>query len=445
MSLLQLIREVDRADVLEAASHEAYATGEATAALELALRALDEHRRAGDELAVGRTHRWLSRIHWFQGHRVQAEVQAQLAVKALEHLPPSVELAWAYSNLSQLAMLAWRREETLLWGERSIALARDLGADDVLVHALVNVGRERMRDTTDDAPLWEAVAKAEAVGEHHEATRGMIAIAFTLMDNALPERAALVTERALRYAERHEEETLRQYLVVMLGRIAALEGRWVEAERVLRNAVDEGSAVPLIVALGSLALVQVRRGDEQAAATLERAWPLAEAAGEPQRIVPLAEVEAERAWLQGRLDPAVRRLQEAYAMASRGGGHLGRLARWLQEAGALTAVPPGVIEPYRAELEGRCATRQRTGGHGACRTRRHVRSNEPAGQVGRGRSSSRNDSALGRCCAACRSRPRSDRRRPCRRVSGGAGPAPLRPGPGRADELDGSSASPSHT
>ncbi len=356
MPLMRLIAMEHHAAVLEAASHEAYAAGDATAALDLALRALDEDRRTGDHLATGRVHRWLSRIHWFQGRRLQSEVQAQLAVKVLEPLTPSVELAWAYSNLSQLAMLAWRRDETLLWGERSIALARELGADDVLVHALVNVGTERFRDdTTDEAPLWEAVAKAQALGQHHEATRGMINVAYTVMQNDFPARAGEVAVQALRYAEQHEVETLRQYLVVTLGRIAALEGRWDEAEAVLCDAVESGSSVPLILALSSLALVQVRRGDDEAAATLERAWPLAEAAGEPQRIVPLAEVEAERAWLGGRLDPSVRHLRDAYAMAGRDRANVGRLARWLQEADALATMPVGVLEPHRAELEGRWA------------------------------------------------------------------------------------------
>jgi tetratricopeptide (TPR) repeat protein len=354
--LLRLIAEERRGDVLEAASHEAYAAGDPTAALELAHRALDERRGAGDNLGTGRVHRWMSRIHWYQGRRLQSEVQAQLAVKVLEPLPPSVELAWAYSNLSQLAMLAWRSDETLVWGQQSIALARELGADDVLVHALINVATVRtMDDAADDGPLWEAVAKAQAIGEHHEATRGMINVAYPLLLHDLPARAAEVADRALRYAEQHEVETLRQYLVVIIGRIAAMQGRWDEAEAVLRKAVDTGSAVPLILALSSLALVQVRRGDDEAVATLERAWPLAEAAGEPQRIVPLAEVEAERAWLADRLDSSVRHLRDAYAMVTQAGHDLGRLARWLQEAGALTKVPPGAREPHRAELEGRWA------------------------------------------------------------------------------------------
>ena len=354
LSLETLIPELDRGIVLEEASHEAYATGDPAAALELGERALAEFRRSGDDLATGRIHRWLSRIHWYGGRGLQSQVQAQLAVKVLEPLAPSVELAWAYSNLSQLAMLSWRRDDTLRWGERSIALAQELGADDVRVHALVNVATTHFRADLDaEAPLWAAVAEAEAVGEHHEVVRGMGNLSYPLMTGDYPARSAEITERAIAYAEQHEVETLRQYLFAMQGHIALLQGRWDEAAAILGPAVDAGSSVPQLLALTSLALLQVRRGDDDVAATLDHAWPLVEAAGEPQRIVPLAEVEAEWAWLEGRLEVWSRRLEDAFTMSRSARGAHERLAVWLKEAGGLDDVPDGVMEPYRSELDGR--------------------------------------------------------------------------------------------
>jgi hypothetical protein len=168
-----------------------------------------------------------------------------------------------------------------------------------------------------------------------------------------PARAGQITEQGLAYAEQHEVETLRRYLVAMQGHVALLEGRWDEAGAALGQVVGAGSSVPQLLALTSLALLQVRKGDHEAAATFDQAWPLVEAAGEPQRIVPLAEVEAERAWLVGRLDPSTRRLEYAFSVSSSAPGAHGRLAVWLHEAGGLETVPPDVPEPYRSELEGR--------------------------------------------------------------------------------------------
>jgi len=80
---------------------------------------------------------------------------------------------------------------------------------------------------------------------------------------------------------------------------------------------------------------------------------MADATGEGQRILPVLEAEAELAWLHGRLPDLAPRLVEGLSMAGPMRGHRGRLARWLQESGALDAVPPDIVEPYRSELEGR--------------------------------------------------------------------------------------------
>ena len=221
-------------------------------------------RRAGNEVAAGRLHRWLSRIHWYQGRRLQSEVQAQLAVKALEPLAPSVELAWAYSNLAQLAMLAWRFDEGVLWGERSLeagapagrrrsARARPHQRDLRVHHAGPHGGSSAVGGRGDG----QGARPAPRGHPRHDQRR----VHVDGVRPAWPARE--ISERAVLYAEQHEVETLRQYIVAMLGRIAALEGRWDEAEAVLREAVASGSSVPLILALTALALLQVRRGDDE--------------------------------------------------------------------------------------------------------------------------------------------------------------------------------------
>ena len=181
----------------------------------------------------------------------------------------------------------------------------------------------------------------------------MISLGYSLLAADLPVPAGEITVRGVEYAERYEVETLRGYLIATLGRVKVLVGRWDEAASILHEVVSSGSSVSLILGLSSLALLQVRQGDDAAAATLERAWPLAEAAAKPQRIVPLALAAAERAWLAGRLDPSVRGLRDAYSMVARTDGHAGGLVRWMQEAGALPGEPADVPEPHRAELEGR--------------------------------------------------------------------------------------------
>jgi hypothetical protein len=97
---------VERARVLEELASVAYAVGRLDGAFVGIERAIDFHRGLGDEEAVGRCLRALSRYHWVAGDGDAAHAAALEAIAILEPLGPSVELARAYSVVSQLAMLA---------------------------------------------------------------------------------------------------------------------------------------------------------------------------------------------------------------------------------------------------------------------------------------------------------------------------------------------------
>ena len=353
--LLDHIPAADVATLLEFASREAYAAGDMTAAHDLAARSLDEFRTASDTVGRGRLHRWLSRIRWFEGRRLESEVQARLAVDVLEPLGPSEELAWAFSNLSQLSMLAWHSDDAVRWGERAIEVATAVDAQSALAHAMLNVATARAMTTEDEGPHREAVAVALAAGEHHEVVRGLGLIAYRAMESDRLLRAAEVGREALAYAENHEVETLRQYLIAILGRVAFLEGRWEEAEELLGEIARSPMPVNRMFALRTLAQLQLRRGDPEAARTIAEGRRLADQAAEPQRTLPMVEIEAEQAWLDGRVVELVPRLVDAMGPAQWFPAFLGRIARWLQEAGSLDEVPADIPEPRLAELEGRWA------------------------------------------------------------------------------------------
>ena len=105
--------------------------------------ALDIWRTLGDPLREGENLRWLSRVYWFQGRGAEAEAAATAALDVLETLPPGPELAMTYSTLAQLRMLDHDLDGTLLWGNRAIGLAEQLGETETLIHALANVGAAR--------------------------------------------------------------------------------------------------------------------------------------------------------------------------------------------------------------------------------------------------------------------------------------------------------------
>ena len=87
-----------RVDLLEAYSVEAYLSGLAPEAVAARRAALELREAASDRERVGEGLRWLSRLHWWDGNRREAEAAAVRAVAVLEPLPPGRQLAMAYSN-----------------------------------------------------------------------------------------------------------------------------------------------------------------------------------------------------------------------------------------------------------------------------------------------------------------------------------------------------------
>ena len=105
------------------------------------------YREVGDTVAVGRCTRILSRFHWYAGDGDAARRAAGEAIDILEPEGESLELARAYSGLSQLAMLAEHPDEAIRLGQRALVLATRLGDDGTRAHALVNIGSAGSRAT----------------------------------------------------------------------------------------------------------------------------------------------------------------------------------------------------------------------------------------------------------------------------------------------------------
>src|SRR5262249_17474301 len=111
------------AELLGRAAYEWYLTDRLAEAIQASEKALDLWRGAGRAREEGDTLRWLSRYSWFTGKKSAADAYAEAAIRTLERLPPGRELAMAYSNRSQLHMLAHECESALPWGGKAIALA----------------------------------------------------------------------------------------------------------------------------------------------------------------------------------------------------------------------------------------------------------------------------------------------------------------------------------
>ncbi|HET8675561.1 MAG TPA: AAA family ATPase, partial [Blastocatellia bacterium] len=130
----------ERAELFECRSYECYLTDQLEEGLQARREALEIWKRLGNRLREGDNLRWMSRLTWGLGHKTEAEDYSIKAVTILEGLPAGQELAMAYSNRAQLYMLAEESQQAVMWGSRAIELAEKLGATEILIHALNNVG-----------------------------------------------------------------------------------------------------------------------------------------------------------------------------------------------------------------------------------------------------------------------------------------------------------------
>jgi DNA-binding CsgD family transcriptional regulator/tetratricopeptide (TPR) repeat protein len=328
----------EQAVLAEELARAAYAVNRLEQAFPAMERAIALYRDIGDVPGVGRCTRLLSRFHWYAGDGEAARRAARAAIEVLEPEGESIELARAYSGLSQLAMLAERGEEAIAWGERALALATKLGDTGTRAHALTNVASARIQvDPDATADLLEAHALADAAGDRHEATRALLNLAYALMCWAMPEPALRYTRMGLAYAREHEVHTLASYAVSMIAWMDLRAGAWTEAERAARAELGRGTSVPKLLAETVVCELAVWRGDpdvpDRLAALVERA----DRTGELQRIGPALQLEAEWALTGGGPLPVerLRRVMDEIAATPQGMRGWGALqaAAWASVAG----------------------------------------------------------------------------------------------------------------
>ncbi len=345
---------VERADLLEELAKAAYLVGRLDEAFEAIAGAIVIHRELGDQAALGRCTRVLSRYHWFAGEGAPARAKALEAITILEPLGESIELARACSGVAQLAMLADDGEQARSWGQRALELATRLGDDTTRAHALVNMACTAVQMDPDETHvLLEAHELADAAGEREDATRALGNLGYVLMSWARPEPALRYAQLALDYADTYEVHTYVSYVKTGMAWMRLRNGEWDDAERAVQGEIEKGMTIVQLLAKTVLAELAVRRGDADARDRVAELEALAHRAGEPQRLMPLIELQTELALTSGGPVLAERFEQLAGQMGENGGlrGRFAvRLAGWAAVAGMDIELDWSASGPYAAMM-----------------------------------------------------------------------------------------------
>jgi DNA-binding CsgD family transcriptional regulator len=349
----------DLADLLERHAYECYLTHAHEEAIQSLRRALKNRRAIGDRLREGDDLRRLSRLMWFLGENAESERHAQAALAVLTTLPPGPELAMAYSNLSQLRMLAGEAALSIEWGTKALELAKRLGHTDIVAHALNNIGTARSYAQPDSgkAELVESLelARSENLEEHViRALTNLISLSIWQRDHVQGEHWL---DLGIEYCAERDLDSWQLYQQGSRALLELSQGRWTSAaeaaEAVIRAAPYQ--TVTQLESLVVLGRVRARRGEPDVWPVLDEALAVADQTGELQRLSPVAVARAEAAWLAGepgRELPLLDRVIGAAGRLSENPWSLGDLALWRWRSGGPRTVLDGFPEPYRLELTG---------------------------------------------------------------------------------------------
>jgi DNA-binding CsgD family transcriptional regulator/tetratricopeptide (TPR) repeat protein len=334
----------ERARLWEELAVELYTIGRGSEIVAAQRNAVTLYRGLGDPRGLAVSLRWLSRLCWFAGDRSGAAEAAQECTHAATAAADDRLLAMALSNESQLAMLANDNEVATRLANQAIALARRAGDASALSHALNNLGSSMLRLGHDGLPpLQEAVVVARGAGDHENACRAYVNLAWSLLDDDRVGEAEPLVSEGLALAERVEFLGFWQYLRAVWARLRLAQGHWDDAVDAATEASPENQHA-YCVSLGVLAVVAARTGSTEAVQIARTGWSVALHLAELQRLGPMAAVVLEVADLVGEAPVPVAELEPVYAEARRLGdpSMAARLAYWLGVAGR--PVPRGDLD-----------------------------------------------------------------------------------------------------
>ena len=346
----------ERAPLLAAYAQEAQLTGRYEDAADARLQAIGLYRELGDVECEGEMLWRLTPPYVSLARVAEAEEASRAAIEVLERRPPGVQLANAYATQALMRMLNRDNDEGVVWGEKAVALARELGEDEVMSFGLNMIGTSHVMAGRIETGIEHLLRSLELAKQNELEFR--VGSALGMLGSGLGEMYEL--ERAEYYLREHiafceEHELDPEYSRSWLALVLVYTGRWDDGTTLARDVIDRQDAtIARISALIALGRVRSRRGDPGAAEALDEALELAQAGGHLQRLGHIHAARAEAAWLAGDAASAAQEARAAYPLAleKRHLWFAGELAYWQLKAGELDDAPDWVATPYRHQLGG---------------------------------------------------------------------------------------------
>jgi DNA-binding CsgD family transcriptional regulator len=351
-----------RAAVFEARARACARIDQLDEAIAAGVEVLAHHRATSDVRRLASWLTWLAGTHRAAGNATAANTAIAEAVTLLEPFGESADLARALAVLAQQHMVLAASRAAVDVGERAVAMAERVGAQDVAIHALNTVGSARSCLGDENAGrdlLFRSLELARATGLEFDVARAFNNLQWSFVAGFLPRDADRI------FAEGHPiavDGELRFFQLCMLADRATtlvLETRWDDAIDQARAVLGQlGMAdVHRIGALTAIGRVRARRGDDDPFGPLDEALDLARPYGELQLEHPIRMARAEAAWLADDVARAGREVAATRAAVIEAGWpwFAGETALWCHRGGIETDgnTDPPIAKPFALHLAGR--------------------------------------------------------------------------------------------
>jgi ATP/maltotriose-dependent transcriptional regulator MalT len=323
------------------------------------LRALSLCERLGDRVAQAGAMVVLSRSYFMAGRPVEALEEVQRAVALLEPTGDLAAMALAETYLGAVQALTERQDEALPRLRAAQSLAQRAGRRDLVALCSNYIGCARVDLGDVEAGLEDlrrSLRLALDLPHHEYAGRAYTNLAETTFQlHRFDELTAWIDE-GVQFTADHDLPGHRYNLEAHRALLLLSQGQWDEAETRLKRLV---AAVPepgwlTRLTLPPLGRLLARRGEDGAAAQLDRAWDLAVANGSLAALAPAGLALIESAWLAGDIHRADEQITLLSARTTTPGAarFRGELLRYLSRAGLAVEEFPGCNPEWAAGIAG---------------------------------------------------------------------------------------------
>ena len=348
-------------ELYESYAYECYLTNQTKDAIIYQGKALKIWQKKNGVERAGHSLSFLSRLWWFDGNRQEAEKYGRQAIEILGSQPASKAKAMAYSNMSQLKMLSDETAECIEWGNKAIDMAKEIKDDEILSHAMNNVGTILWKNKSSiekgKEMLFESLDIALRNSFHEHAARSYSNIGSIYLLFKEYELAKQVLEEGINYCEERNLDASKNYKLYAKARMFFETGDWQQASLIIENLLLNPSQLGSVktTALALLAIIKIRKGEEDALVYLNQAKLLAMKTKEHGRIIPIVTAELEYEWLTGKQRITEDELKLSIELVQRVDNNIlnNEFAFWLQKVRKKEIDLPQLYQPYKLLKEGK--------------------------------------------------------------------------------------------